>query len=155
VWISLACGPRRSPSLPSGKHGGPSQVWKPCDRLCRGRPRTTSEAELTRELVDLLRPGMLVLADRGPYGLNLLEQAADTGDDLLFRAKSTLSPHMSGPYPMGPGSPPSSPPMERVPPIECVLSTTPSIGMTTIGSSTPCWIPLWYRLNKLQGLPLP
>ncbi|MGC9156291.1 MAG: IS4 family transposase [Ferrimicrobium sp.] len=55
-------------------------------------PCTSSEIELTRELVNRLRPGMLVLADRGFYGFDLWEEATDTGADLLFRVKSTLSP---------------------------------------------------------------
>ncbi|MHB1734888.1 MAG: transposase [Ferrimicrobium acidiphilum] len=56
-------------------------------------PCMTSEVELTRELISRLSPGMLVLADRGLYGFNLWEQATSTGADLLFRVKSTLSPH--------------------------------------------------------------
>ncbi|MGC8465627.1 MAG: IS4 family transposase [Acidimicrobiales bacterium] len=56
-------------------------------------PCTTSEVELTRELISRLHPGMLVLADRGLYGFDLWGKAADTGADLLFRVKSTLSPH--------------------------------------------------------------
>jgi hypothetical protein len=55
-------------------------------------PCTTSEIELTRELVSRLTPGMLVLADRGIYGFKLWGQAAATGADLLWRVKSTLRP---------------------------------------------------------------
>lgn len=52
----------------------------------------TSEIELARRLVERLRPGMLVLADRGLYGFNLWSQAARTGADLLWRVKATLAP---------------------------------------------------------------
>ena len=56
-------------------------------------PCTSSEVEFARELISRLSPGMLVLADRDLYGFNLWEQATSTGADLLFRVKSTLSPH--------------------------------------------------------------
>ena len=56
-------------------------------------PCASSEVEFARELISRLSPGMLVLADRGLYGFNLWEQATSTGADLLFRVKSTLSPH--------------------------------------------------------------
>ncbi|HVA09545.1 MAG TPA: IS4 family transposase [Acidimicrobiales bacterium] len=53
---------------------------------------TTSEIELSRELVARLDPGMVVLADRGFYGFKLWSQAASTGADLLWRVKSNLKP---------------------------------------------------------------
>ncbi len=40
---------------------------------------TTSEVELARRLIGRLRPGMLLLADRGFYGFSLWQQAAATG----------------------------------------------------------------------------
>ena len=55
-------------------------------------PYTTSEIELSRELVARLSPGMLVLADRGFYGFRLWSQAAATGADLCWRAKSNVIP---------------------------------------------------------------
>ena len=51
-------------------------------------PCTTSEQALARRVVGTLRPGMLVLADRGFYGFRLWEQARAGGADLLWRAKS-------------------------------------------------------------------
>lgn len=55
-------------------------------------PCSTSEIELSRELVGRLKPGMLVLADRGFYGFRLWQQAASTGADLLWRVKTNLRP---------------------------------------------------------------
>jgi transposase IS4-like protein/DDE family transposase len=55
-------------------------------------PCSTSEIELSRDLVGRLRPGMLVLADRGFYGFRLWQQAAATGADLLWRVKTNLRP---------------------------------------------------------------
>ena len=55
-------------------------------------PYTTSEIELSRELVTRLSPGMLLLADRGFYGYSLWNAAATTGADLCWRAKSNLKP---------------------------------------------------------------
>jgi Insertion element 4 transposase N-terminal/Transposase DDE domain len=55
-------------------------------------PYTTSEIELSRELVGRLQSGMLVLADRGFYGFHLWEQASATGADLCWRVKSNLKP---------------------------------------------------------------
>lgn len=51
-----------------------------------------SEAVLSRRLVDRLEPGMLLLADRGFTGFELWKQAAATGADLLWRAKSNVTP---------------------------------------------------------------
>jgi hypothetical protein len=55
-------------------------------------PYTTSEIELSRELVGRLEPGMLVLADRGFYRFRLWQQAPSTGADLCWRVKSNLKP---------------------------------------------------------------
>ena len=55
-------------------------------------PYSTSEIELSRELVARLEPGMLLLADRGFYGFRLWAQASATGADLCWRAKSNLLP---------------------------------------------------------------
>jgi Insertion element 4 transposase N-terminal/Transposase DDE domain len=55
-------------------------------------PYSTSEIELSRTLVARLAPGMLVLADRGFYGFRLWSEAASTGADLCWRAKSNLKP---------------------------------------------------------------
>ena len=55
-------------------------------------PCTTSEIELSRELAERFKPGMLVLADRGFYGFRLCAQAAATGADLLWRVKTNLRP---------------------------------------------------------------
>ncbi|UPW04035.1 IS4 family transposase [Rhodococcus pyridinivorans] len=55
-------------------------------------PCTTSEVEMTREVVTRLQPGMLVLADRGLYGFDLWSRAAATGADLLWRVTTTLRP---------------------------------------------------------------
>ncbi len=50
---------------------------------------STSEAALSRRLVDRLEPGMLVLADRGFYSFKLWEQSAATGADLLWRMRAS------------------------------------------------------------------
>lgn len=52
----------------------------------------TSEIEIARRLIARLKPGMLALADRGFYGFRLWQQAAATGADLLWRAKTNLKP---------------------------------------------------------------
>ncbi len=57
-------------------------------------PYTTSEIELSRQLVDRLGPGVLLLADRGFYGFRLWTQALSTGADLLWRVKSNLKPRL-------------------------------------------------------------
>lgn len=49
----------------------------------------TSEAELAREVIERLEPGMLLIADRGFYGFLLWQQAAATGADLLWRMRSS------------------------------------------------------------------
>jgi hypothetical protein len=55
-------------------------------------PCTTSEIALSKELVKRVTPGMLLLADRGFYGFQLWQQAAQTGADLLWRVKTNLRP---------------------------------------------------------------
>jgi hypothetical protein len=45
----------------------------------------SSERDLTAELARSLRPGLLVLADRGLPGVHLWKQLSDTGADLLWR----------------------------------------------------------------------
>ena len=52
----------------------------------------TSELALSKALVDRLKPGMVLLADRGFTGFALWEQAAATGADLLWRSKINVSP---------------------------------------------------------------
>jgi len=51
----------------------------------------TSEKALTLELLPVLGPGMLVLADRNFAGYDLWGQAAATGADLLWRAGSAFT----------------------------------------------------------------
>ena len=53
---------------------------------------TTAENTLARELVDRLKPGMLLLADRGFCGFPLWARAAATGADLLWRAMDNMKP---------------------------------------------------------------
>lgn len=53
---------------------------------------STSQIELSRQLVARLEPATLVLADRGFYGFRLWEQAAATGADLLWRVGKNLKP---------------------------------------------------------------
>jgi|SRR5680860_872569 len=55
-------------------------------------PYSTSEMELSKPLIDRLQPGMVLLADRGFTSFSLWEQAAATGADLLWRAKSNVKP---------------------------------------------------------------
>jgi hypothetical protein len=53
---------------------------------------STSEVELSRALVGRLRPGVVLLADRGFYGFALFSQAAATGADLVWRVNANLQP---------------------------------------------------------------
>ena len=53
---------------------------------------TTSELALSKPLIDRLKPGMVLLADRGFTGFALWQQAAATGADLLWRAKTNTNP---------------------------------------------------------------
>ncbi|CAN5512385.1 IS4 family transposase [soil metagenome] len=55
-------------------------------------PCTTSELALSKLLVDRLEPGMVLLADRGFTGFALWSQAAATGADLIWRAKTNVKP---------------------------------------------------------------
>ena len=55
-------------------------------------PYTTGENTLAGDLIDRLKPGMLVLADRGFCGYPLFKRVAATGADLLWRAKSNMKP---------------------------------------------------------------
>lgn len=49
----------------------------------------TAELELAREVVGQLQPGWLCLADRLFFGFELWQQAAASGADLLWRAKTS------------------------------------------------------------------
>ncbi len=53
---------------------------------------TTGENTLARVLIDRLKPGMLVLADRGFCGFPLWNRAVATGADLLWRAMANMKP---------------------------------------------------------------
>jgi hypothetical protein len=53
---------------------------------------TTSEPELSKELVDRLGKGMLVLADRGFYSYDMFKRASATGADLLWRTRTDIKP---------------------------------------------------------------
>jgi hypothetical protein len=50
----------------------------------------TGEITLTKDVLPLLRPGMLCLADRNFYGFELWNLAKSTGADLLWRVKKNL-----------------------------------------------------------------
>jgi hypothetical protein len=53
---------------------------------------STPENTLARDLIDRLKPGMVVLADRGFCGFPLWSRAAATGADLLWRAMGNMKP---------------------------------------------------------------
>jgi hypothetical protein len=53
---------------------------------------TTPENTLARQVIDRLKPGTLLLADRGLCGFPLWSRAFATGADLLWRANSTMKP---------------------------------------------------------------
>lgn len=53
---------------------------------------TTSEIDLAKVLIERCTPAMLVIADRGFCGFWLWRQAAATGADLLWRAKTGMKP---------------------------------------------------------------
>lgn len=53
---------------------------------------STGENTLAGELIDRLKPGMLLLADRGFCGFPLWKRAVATGADLLWRAKPNMKP---------------------------------------------------------------
>jgi len=50
----------------------------------------TGEHALARAVFASLRPGMLLLADRGFFGVDLWQQAAATGADLLWRVRKDI-----------------------------------------------------------------
>ena len=52
---------------------------------------STTEKTLAERLLPALRPGMLMLADRGFLSIDLWRQAALTGADLLWRASASFS----------------------------------------------------------------
>ena len=52
---------------------------------------STAEKTLAERLLPALRPGMLMLADRGFLSIDLWRQAALTGADLLWRASASFS----------------------------------------------------------------
>jgi hypothetical protein len=64
-------------------------------------PYTTAENTLAADLIDRLRPGMLVLADRGFCGFPLWSRAQATGCDLLWRATSVMKPRVVEALPDG------------------------------------------------------
>jgi hypothetical protein len=53
-------------------------------------PLRTGEQALARTVLGCLRPGMLLLADRGFYSVDLWRNAAATGADLLWRVRKDL-----------------------------------------------------------------
>ena len=53
-------------------------------------PLRTGEHELARRVFGSLRAGMLVLADRGFFGVDLWRSAAATGADLLWRVRKDI-----------------------------------------------------------------
>jgi hypothetical protein len=53
-------------------------------------PLRTGEHALAREVSASLRPGMLVLADRGFFGVDLWRTATATGADLLWRVRKDI-----------------------------------------------------------------
>lgn len=55
-------------------------------------PCSTSEIELSRQLVGKLGPKTLLVADRNFYGFRLWQQAAATDADLLWRVGKNLKP---------------------------------------------------------------
>lgn len=74
VVMLIACGTRCA----LGAAAGP----------CRGTG--TGERELARSLLGCLRPGMLLLADRGFYSYALWNAAAATRADLLWRVRDSM-----------------------------------------------------------------
>jgi hypothetical protein len=53
-------------------------------------PLRTGEHALARQVFASLRPGMLLLADRGFFGVDLWQTAATTGADLLWRVRKDV-----------------------------------------------------------------
>jgi hypothetical protein len=66
-----------------------------------GSKTDRDEASLARRLLPLLRPGMLVLLDRGFDANTFFAEIAGTGAMLLARAKSTRNPAVLGHRPDG------------------------------------------------------
>src|SRR5699024_12473074 len=54
-------------------------------------PYTTSEKELSAEVIAQLAPGMLCLADRGFYSFVTWTHSSATGADLLWRVENNLN----------------------------------------------------------------
>lgn len=54
----------------------------------RVRPYASSEIEMMSSMTEALRPGMLLLADRGFFGYDLWKKAAGSGAELLWRVNS-------------------------------------------------------------------
>lgn len=75
--VLLACGARRLLGAAFGSLRG----------------KTTGERCLTEQLLEHLRPGMLLLADRGIYSYHLWGKAAARGTELLWRLKLS-QPHL-------------------------------------------------------------
>ncbi|HEY2594319.1 MAG TPA: IS4 family transposase [Chloroflexota bacterium] len=65
-------------------------------------PYTSSEQELTDQLLGSLDAGMLCLADRGFYSFERFQNARQTGAQLLWRVKSNM--HLPRERPLGDGS---------------------------------------------------
>jgi hypothetical protein len=61
----------------------------------------TGERELTQDIMNAMQPGMLIMADRGFYGLDFYNEAAATGADLLWRVSSTIKLPVLENYPDG------------------------------------------------------
>jgi hypothetical protein len=55
----------------------------------RMAPYTTGELTLAEDVIPLLKPGMLCLADRGFYGYRLWALAKGTGADLVWRVRKS------------------------------------------------------------------
>jgi hypothetical protein len=53
-------------------------------------PLRTGEHALARTVLASLRPGMLLLADRGFFGVDMWQKAAATGADLLWRVRKDI-----------------------------------------------------------------
>lgn len=52
----------------------------------------TGETTLAGELLDRLRPGVVLMADRGFYGFDLWRRATQSGADLLWRIRKNVKP---------------------------------------------------------------
>jgi len=53
-------------------------------------PYLTSELELAKDVLPMLKPGMLCLADRGFYSFRTWGMARETGADLVWRIKKSM-----------------------------------------------------------------